>query len=431
MHQFFASWKLWMVAFFLGLLLLLTSAFFAVRTVAGVIQSTTRVGVQGFGGPEDALDAVTLCCRFSVLDWERQELIRWVAAQFLLPPAAAADEHGLGLVRQFFALSGSIANSQLAVNRALTADQKAVMLEGLRALQLEQRLEKPKAQRVMTEIIVQELRALGLAPPLLLQTDQVFPPVAFTIVRPPSVLVVSPRDRIKLERSIILQPGLSDQQSIRMEGDAEALGWSALVEPTGGYSTYPTIITDNAPLDFALSTAVHEWMHTYLFFRPLGFNYFKSQEMRTVNETVANIVGREVAKQILDTRFPSLPRQSPPTGDGKESFDFRKEMRATRVEAERLLGRGEVDEAERFMEERRQLFVRQGYNIRKLNQAYFAFHGTYADSPGSVSPVGPQLEQLLEHAGSVSRFVRSIEGVSSFEDYQRLLASYKITEGRP
>ena len=42
------------------------------------------------------------------------------------------------------------------------------------------------------------------------------------------------------------------------------------------------------------------------------------------------------------------------------------------------------------MEERRLLMVEHGYPIRVLNQAYFAFHGAYAESPASSSPIGAQ-----------------------------------------
>jgi hypothetical protein len=50
-------------------------------------------------------------------------------------------------------------------------------------------------------------------------------------------------------------------------------------------------------------------------------------------------------------------------------------MAATRIEVDRLLAGGKIQEAEQYMEARRQIFVAHGYQIRKLNQAYFAFYG--------------------------------------------------------
>ncbi len=185
-------------------------------------------------------------------------------------------------------------------------------------------------------------------------------------------------------------------------------------------------------MEFVLQAVAHEWSHTYLFFHPLGNHYFSSPQLRTINETVANIVGREVARAALPAlappgagaAAPTPPAPPPPTGAGRpQEFDFRAEMQLTRREAERLLKQGTVEEAERYMEQRRRLFVAQGYNIRRLNQAYFAFHGSYADSPGSIDPIGPQLESLFQRAGSLREFVRAVEGVASYQDFVRLLAA--------
>lgn len=68
------------------------------------------------------------------------------------------------------------------------------------------------------------------------------------------------------------------------------------------------------------------------------------------------------------------------------------------------------------MEARRQLFVEQGYNIRKLNQAYFAFHGSYATSPSTGNPIGGQLEWLRGQHPTLRAFVRDIRSVGRYED---------------
>ncbi len=73
------------------------------------------------------------------------------------------------------------------------------------------------------------------------------------------------------------------------------------------------------------------------------------------------------------------------------------------------------------MEERRREFVANGYGIRKLNQAYFAFHGSYADSPTSISPIGGQLESLRQRSASLGGFVRAVAQISSYRDLEELL----------
>ena len=80
-----------------------------------------------------------------------------------------------------------------------------------------------------------------------------------------------------------------------------------------------------------------------------------------------------------------------------------------------------MEEAERLMSEKRDEFQSKGVYIRRINQAYFAFHGSYADTPGSIDPIGPKLQSLRDRAGSAARFVRLARGISSESDLDRLL----------
>ena len=154
--------------------------------------------------------------------------------------------------------------------------------------------------------------------------------------------------------------------------------------------------------------------------------------MRTINETVANVAGREIG----DLAFVSLggeipePEHSvlldPAASDphfvdaaGAGGFDFRAEMRATRLHVDELLAEGRIGAAEAYMDRRRLQFVDNGYNIRKLNQAYFAFHGTYADSAASVSPIGDQVQEYRNLSPDLGSF---ISGMSSFYSYEDFLA---------
>jgi hypothetical protein len=69
------------------------------------------------------------------------------------------------------------------------------------------------------------------------------------------------------------------------------------------------------------------------------------------------------------------------------------------------------------MDRRRLQFVDNGYNIRKLNQAYFAFHGTYADSAASVSPIGDQVQEYRNLSPGLGSFVSRISSFGSYEDF--------------
>ena len=69
-------------------------------------------------------------------------------------------------------------------------------------------------------------------------------------------------------------------------------------------------------------------------------------------------------------------------------------MRTTRLKVDTLLAQGKIAEAEAYMEAQRQVIVNHGYALRKLNQAYFAFHGSYAEGPSATDPIGPKLRAL-------------------------------------
>ena len=96
-------------------------------------------------------------------------------------------------------------------------------------------------------------------------------------------------------------------------------------------------------------------------------------------------------------------------------------MHLTRVTVDALLKDGKINDAETYMEQRRQVFVAHGYLIRKLNQAYFAFYGAYADVPGGAAgedPVGPAVRALREKSASLADFLNRISWMTSFDQLQ-------------
>ncbi len=67
--------------------------------------------------------------------------------------------------------------------------------------------------------------------------------------------------------------------------------------------------------------------------------------------------------------------------------------------------------------------MRTANRIRKLNQAYFAFHGSYADQPGSSGsdPIGPAIREVRYYSASLSEFVSRMRGLTTSEDLFALL----------
>jgi hypothetical protein len=100
-------------------------------------------------------------------------------------------------------------------------------------------------------------------------------------------------------------------------------------------------------------------------------------------------------------------------------------MREIRRAVDNYLAQRQIDQAEQFMEQKRQYLATQGYYIRKLNQAYFAFYGTYADKPTSISPIGVELRTLRDRSTSLKDFLDRVSGMSSRQDLQNILNQHQ------
>jgi len=270
---------------------------------------------------------------------------------------------------------------------------------------------------------------------------QPMPPVLYHTSSTPLALIVSERSVIQQIANISVLPTLTLDGQIRLEDEvAKSLDVSTLVVPTGGVGVYPTMVMETTDLRWTLETIAHEWTHNYLNLRPLGLNYSTTPELRTMNETTASIAGTEVGAYVLLRHYPELHRSGsqPNLGfisfneaflpsyarDDPAPFDFRAEMHETRVTADQMLADGKIEEAESYMEQRRQVFWENGYLLRKLNQAYFAFHGAYADAPGGAAgedPVGPAVRALREQSASLADFINRISWMTSFEQLQQAI----------
>lgn len=282
--------------------------------------------------------------------------------------------------------------------------------------------------RPLVEATLQRQVTAGLAAAGLDTAGVVFPPVRFNFSDMPHYLILSPRERIAVEASVYLRPGLDLAQIEAIETEiARRFGRSTLIEDLGGLGVWPTMVMDEAGLDWILNTIVHEWVHTYLVFRPLGWHMLDSGEMNTINETVASIIGDELGQMLAEELYgipPPPPRTlspDPPPPPDPERFDFVTEMRRTRLQVDALLAAGDVAAAEAYMETRRQLFVANGFPIRKLNQAYFAFHGSYATRPAASDPIGPKLLALRARMPDLAAFLHVVQNIRQPSDLDDLL----------
>jgi len=318
--------------------------------------------------------------------------------------------------------------SPAETNPDVTADP---LLERQKILQEEQ-----KHISLLAESILQQQISSILSESNLDDLGQPIPPVQYHTSALPYALIISPRDVIRQDSNISLLPDLTLDQIVALEKNVEnRLNISALVVPVGGIGVYPTMVMESTNLSWLAEVVAHEWIHNFLTLRPLGILYDATPELRTINETTASIAGVEIGEQMIAKYYPALvvPKQvtdsskdevNPPQTNEETVFDYRAAMHETRVNADSFLALGKIKEAEEYMAARRLIFIENGYNIRKLNQAYFAFYGAYADTPGGAAgedPVGGAVRSLRAQSDSLSQFIHKISWVTSFAKLQELL----------
>ena len=378
------------------------------------------------------MGAVVAGHEFSFARWEAGAITRKLDQMLTSTVGQLSEGEKKAIVLDYISLIQQLGQLERSIQQAYSTvegDPSAATLplrQELEELRQRQAEKQGQVEAILEEQITQVLLSQDLE---ILRI--VWPPVKFQFERLPIYLVISPRHEIRVRKGVYLEHGLGldVREAIEEEID-EAFDVSSLTVGVGGLSAYPTMIMEVASLGFIVNTAAHEWVHGYLFFRPLGWHYNDSPQMRTINETVASIVGDEIGSLVIARFYPELAPPPLPfiEREGEEQpqpepveSEFNREMRRIRLTVDEMLAQGDVEEAEEYMEERRRFLVSQGYYIRKLNQAYFAFHGSYATSPTSVDPIGEALQRLRRESASLREFVDTVAGMANHEELWRVL----------
>jgi len=368
---------------------------------------------------------------WDLVGWEAAAIGAKVAAGLTQPAQALDDGERAAVVRDYMARSQEINDLEWQINRLAAASGGAVTPEiasvqsAIDRLRHGQHLRQPAVEQIIEGQVGQALAAAGLG-----IGPVVAPPVLFTFSEAPRKLIVSPRHRIDTAYWAMLDPELPADAREAIEGAIYTNeDMSAYITHIGGLGAFPTLVIDDGALAWSLSTVAHEWVHNYLTFFPLGFNYGQSAELTILNETVADIVGDEIGAAVVARHYPELappPASAAPAAVDEPAappvFDFHREMRHTREVVDLFLRYGRVADAEQYMEIRRQLFVENGYNLRTLNQAYFAFHGSYGTGAAASSPIGPDLVRLRELSPDLRTFLETVRWFTSADDLTQALA---------
>lgn len=368
---------------------------------------------------------------FSTIAWEIKTVPHELNQLIFSRLGKSTDE--VQLVTSHFAVVKQIRvlRAQIqAINQGSLSGDLAPLKEELAELEEQELANQDKVERILEKQIKAVLAEQGIFNPLdsYLRIKINLPPLNFRLEKPPHLLVVSPRDRIESIREITLKQDISLEEMTTIENEVDKLGVSSLVVELGGLgATYPSFVTNEASLSFTIDTACEEWLHQYLFLRPLGLLYAldltglaPNYEIATINETVASMASKEIGSLIYE-KYYSQYQNTPQPSQEDSGFDFNREMRDIRRQVDQYLAQGETDPAEDFMEQKRQYLADNGYYIRKLNQAYFAFYGTYADSPTSISPIGSELEELREQSASLKDFLNRAATITSRQHLQDML----------
>ncbi len=373
------------------------------------------------------LSSIVRSYRFSIVKWESRA-IPHEANQWILGSYEKIDDE-VPVVTEFFSAIERIKTleSEIEIINAGNEQGDLASLEAeLNMLQEQKTALKDTVERIIEKQIKETLAQQDIFNPIdrYVRLKVNFPPLNFKLEKPLNLLVTSPRDRIESIREITLQPSISLEEIEEIEAEVDKLGVSSLVTKLGGLgATYPSLVTDEASLRFIIDTATEEWLHQYLVFKPLGFLYLldltgvsRNYEIAVINETLASMVSKEIGAMVVERYYPQYEKGDNQTQIAGSEFDFNREMRDIRRVVDKYLAQGEIEQAEEFMEQKRQYLASKGYYIRKLNQAYFAFYGTYADSPTSISPIGLELKGLRDQSTSLKDFLDTVAAMTSREE---------------
>ena len=370
-------------------------------------------------------DVAVASHRFNLLAWEAGNVFdKWYHELVALFPwnSPPLREERIALAEEFFGIG--IEQRRLE-DKLLTIGELSQEADGIRQRLAEIHDRQDTIRPVVELTVEREISSILAEEGFDSRIGAILPPVDTVLGPSPALLVTSPRDRIfRLENTLLRHGIRPDDREALEQLTLEERNLSAIVVNTGGVGTYPSVVSSGSSLHHALTVVAHEWLHNWFFFHPLGQHFWDSPDMITLNETAATLGGWEIGDRayeaITGIKYDRKP-PAPPADPDPDAFDFNAEMRETRQRAEELLAAGHIAEAESYMEERRQELLERGYRIRKINQAYFAFYGSYATSAASVSPIEGQLRGLRQRGATLGEFLTTMAQFSTYEEFLEYL----------
>ena len=100
-------------------------------------------------------------------------------------------------------LTGQIEAAAAGVGQGDPVQRKTDLQRELDALRLRQEADRPAVERIIEEQVASTLDENGFT-----TAGQVFPPVSFQFTESPNYLIISPRERIRVELGVYLDPAM-------------------------------------------------------------------------------------------------------------------------------------------------------------------------------------------------------------------------------
>lgn len=398
-----------------------------------------------FADKWDEISFVTTPQHFDFISWEAQAILAKAEQTLFGQHAFMNESQRSDYVRDYMADLARLQSLEaqittIYIDPTITnADEASANLRTER----DTLRENIQARQSTTEAIIEGQVAAILVGEGFGIGGQLLPPMAMRFTGMPNLLVTSPRDSISLENSIVINPITIDERFELEDSIANDFDASALVVPLGGIALYPAMIAEISDLSYVIETFAHEWLHHYLYFYPLGLSYFTGDagEARIINETTADLFGKEIAALVIARYYPELSVPQLPTYDDTNviiqtdpnAFNFAAEMNETRVTVDDYLSNGDVEGAETYMEARRIFFFENGFSLRRINQAFFAFYGGYQAGGGvagasGADPIGPTILSIRELTASPQEFVQLMRDITNREQLFALEAQLRARD---
>ena len=157
--------------------------------------------------PLDPIEKITLDHSFSLINWEIKNIFpKWIyiSKKYIQNDKTDSSET-INLLQKYLTLTKekNLYQKQLQLEN-LPQVQKNVVKNNLKITIDEMQNLKPIVEELCERAMTKTIRLNGIKTKL----NTIFPPVDISLEPPPLILVISPRDKIQIEKSVFLSPDL-------------------------------------------------------------------------------------------------------------------------------------------------------------------------------------------------------------------------------